>query len=191
MAQRYTARMNISRLACTMLLACLPVVALAQWQWLDKDGRKVFSDQPPPADIPPKNILKQPAAKPAAAPAADTEKSAAAPTGPAAAGSPKPAASAPKLETRDKDLEARKKQAEAAEAAKKKEAAEKQAKARADNCARARQAKTTYESGTRIARTNAKGEREVMDDAAKAVEIKRLEGIMANECAPAGAPASQ
>ena len=34
--------------------------AAAQWQWIDKDGRKVFSDRPPPADIQEKNILKQP-----------------------------------------------------------------------------------------------------------------------------------
>ncbi len=35
------------------------VAAQAQWQWLDHSGRKVYSDQPPPTDIPLKNILKQ------------------------------------------------------------------------------------------------------------------------------------
>jgi hypothetical protein len=35
---------------------------LAQWQWIDKDGRKVYSDRSPPSDIQEKNILKRPAA---------------------------------------------------------------------------------------------------------------------------------
>lgn len=178
--------MKTYRLLGLVCCAFMPLAALAQWQWLDKDGRKVFSDQPPPADIPAKNILKQPAGKPVAPPTADAAQTPNAAATASSAGNPKPAASAPKLETRDKDLEARKKQAEAAEAAKKKEAADKLAKARAENCARARQAKATYESGTRIARTNAKGEREIMDDAAKMVESKRLDGIIANECASPG-----
>ena len=41
--------------ACTWAMG-----AAAQWQWIDKDGRKVFSDRPPPQDTPEKNILKQP-----------------------------------------------------------------------------------------------------------------------------------
>ena len=59
------------------------------------------------------------------------------------------------------------------------------AKAKAENCARAKKAKATFDSGARIATTNAKGEREIMDDAARAVETKRLEGIIATECGPA------
>ena len=42
------------------------------------------------------------------------------------------------------------------------------------------------DSGVRIARMNDKGEREIMDDAARAVESKRLEGIVASDCKPAG-----
>ena len=34
--------------------------AHAQYQWVDKDGRRVFSDRPPPADVPAKNVLTQP-----------------------------------------------------------------------------------------------------------------------------------
>jgi hypothetical protein len=40
--------------------ASFAVTALAQWQWIDKDGRKVYSDRSPPSDIPEKNILKMP-----------------------------------------------------------------------------------------------------------------------------------
>ena len=95
-------------------------------------------------------------------------------------------ASAPKVTGKDKQLEEKKKQAETAEAEKKKAEEEKVAKVRADNCARAKRAKADMDSGVRIARTNDKGEREVMDDAARAVESKRLEGIVASDCKPAG-----
>ena len=48
------------------------IAAQAQYQWVDKDGRRVFSDRPPPADIPAKNVLTQPrgARAPQAAPVA-------------------------------------------------------------------------------------------------------------------------
>jgi hypothetical protein len=82
----------------------------------------------------------------------------------------------------DKELEARKKQAADAELAKRKADEEKVAKAHIENCARAKQAKATFDSGMRLSRTNAAGEREVMDDAARAVELKRLQGIMESDC---------
>ena len=47
---------------CVLVLACaFPVLSIAQWQWIDKDGRKVYSDRPPPPDIPAKDVIKQPA----------------------------------------------------------------------------------------------------------------------------------
>ena len=82
----------------------------------------------------------------------------------------------------DKALEEKKKQAEAAEAAKKKAEEQKVAAARADNCKRARSAKADLDSGVRIARTNAKGEREVLDDAQRAAELKRVNQIIAQDC---------
>ena len=60
LARRYTRRMNSIRALLVALACAVPVVCIAQWQWVDKDGRKVFSDQPPPPDVPAKNILKQP-----------------------------------------------------------------------------------------------------------------------------------
>lgn len=177
--------MKLTRPLFLALVCMVPLLAAAQWQWIDKDGRKVFSDRAPPADVPAKNILKQPvAAAPAAAAAAPAQaETAAAPA--TATATPKPAANAPKLSGKDKELEDKKKAAEAAEAEKKKAEAEKVAKAKAENCARAKKAKATFDSGARIATTNAKGEREIMDDAARAVETKRLEGIIATECGPA------
>ena len=72
----------------------------------------------------------------------------------------------------------------AAEQAKKKAELDKIAKIRADNCDRAKRAKATLDSGIRIATTNAKGEREVMDDKARADEGKRLDEVIRSDCGP-------
>jgi len=159
------------------LVCALPALCLAQWQWIDKDGRKVFSDQSPPADIPAKDIIKAPkgTARPAAV---------AAPA-PAASQAAKPVAAAPKLSGKDKELEQKKKQAEAAEAEKKAAQEEEVAKVRADNCERAKRSKASFDSGVRITQTNSKGEREFLDDNQRAAESKRLEKIIASDCKPA------
>lgn len=146
------------------------LTAWAQWQWIDKDGRKVFSDRSPPAEIQEKNILKRPG----------NHQSAAVPVSASSAALRK--ASAPKLSGKDAQLEARKKQAEEEDAAKKKAAEEKMAKARADNCERAKKGLASFHSGVRISVTNAKGEREIMDDNARALETKRLQGIADSDC---------
>ncbi|MBC7603369.1 MAG: DUF4124 domain-containing protein, partial [Ramlibacter sp.] len=57
-------------------------------------------------------------------------------------------------------------------------------KIRAENCGRARQAKRQFDSGVRLGRVNEKGEREILDDAARQVESKRIDGIIANDCGP-------
>lgn len=171
---RYTGAMKLLRVTVLGLACALPALAFAQWQWIDKNGRKVFSDQSPPSDIPAKNIIRRPGLKgPAAEPLA------------AAASQPaKPAASAPKLSGKDAELQEKKKQADAAEAEKKKAHEEQVAKVRADNCQRAKLSKASFDSGARIARTNAKGEREYLDDATRASETKRLEVIIASDCKP-------
>ena len=153
--------------------------ALAQWQWIDKGGQKVFSDRAPPADIAQKNILRQPAnrlASPAAAVAARE-------TAPAIrASAPAQSTSAPKLAGRDAELENRKKQAADVDKAQKHAEAEKMAVAKADNCERAKKGQASLLSGVRIAVTNAKGEREFMDDNARSAETRRLQAIADSEC---------
>ncbi len=171
--------MNASRLIALAVACALPAIAAAQYQWIDKDGRKVFSDRPPPADIAPNRILKQPGK---AAPAATEGASAEGEAPGANATGATAAASAPKVATVDKDLEAKRKQKEAEEAAKQKDQDAKVAQAKADNCTRAKSTKANYDSGARIARTNAKGEREFLDDAQRASEVKRLEEIIARDC---------
>lgn len=174
--------MDLKLASRTLILALaggtFALSALAQWQWIDKDGRKVFSDRSPPADIQEKSILKRPGgARVAAAPAIDN---AAAPATPASAAVTK--AAAPKLSGKDAELEAKKKQAEDEEAAKKKAEEEKTAKAKAENCDRAKRYLTTLKSGVRVAMTNTKGEREVMDEAKRADESKRAQEISDASC---------
>ena len=82
----------------------------------------------------------------------------------------------------DRELEARQKAASAAQTAKKKEQEEETAKARADNCQRAKSAKATLDSGVRLSTTNSKGEREIMDDTARAAEGKRLQSLIDGNC---------
>ncbi len=174
--RRYTRRMNSLRALLVALACAVPVVCIAQWQWVDKDGRKVFSDQPPPSDVPAKNILKQPSG-PKGKSMAYVDPTPAAASAPA-----KPAASAPKLSGKDKELEDKKKLAEAAAADKKKAQDEEVVKMRAENCTRAKRSKAEYDSGARIAQLNAKGEREFLDDAQRAAESKRLDVVIAADC---------
>ena len=192
---RYAARAVVGAMCLTG--AC----AFAQWTWLDKDGRKVYSDTAPPAEILEKNIIKRPggqagaantAANSAAAAkakiitdgvTADQAIAAAAPSASAPqASAPLASASTPKLSSVDKELEKKKKEKEDAVAAKKKEEEQRVTKAKIENCARAKTAKATLDSGVRLGVTNAKGEREVMEDAARAAETKRVQGIIDSSC---------
>jgi hypothetical protein len=164
------------KLAPALLLCAigaLPLSASAQWQWIDSQGKRVFSDQPPPTDVPDKNILQRPGAR-AAAPAnvsiiPSTSPAPAPPTGGV-----------------DKALEEKKRQTEEAEKAKQAAEAQKLAQAKADNCARARQGQATLDSGIRLAQVNAQGERVIMDDDARAAEQQRVQAIIASDCTGAG-----
>lgn len=166
--------MKAFRIALIALVCSAPLAALSQWQWVDKDGRKVFSDQAPPPDVPADRVLRRPGQRASAAPVAEPVSA------PAAA---KPALAKPSGV--DKTLEERKKQAEAAEAAKKKAEDDKFAALQAENCQRAKQAKATYDSGVRVARVNAKGEREFIDDNERAAESNRLNEVIARDCVKA------
>jgi hypothetical protein len=82
----------------------------------------------------------------------------------------------------DKELEEKAKKAEAEEKAKRAAEEAKVAKAKADSCSRAREGKSTLDSGIRIAKVNAKGEREIMDDGARAAEQKRIQSVIDSDC---------
>lgn len=158
--------------AALLGLVLLCTAAQAQWTWRDKDGRVTASDLPPPRDVPDKDILSRPAARPAPA------RPAAAASAPASA----PAAQAAPAAPVDRELEARKKAAEAEKTAKAKADEEKAGQQRADNCRRARAQVLALENGQRIARVNDKGEREVLDDKGRAEETRRARDVIASDC---------
>ena len=169
--------MKASRLLFALVVCTAPLLASAQWVYLDQSGRKVFSDKAPPPDVPANRVLKQPGMRAAAVADAPASAAAAAPAAAPASGAA----------GKDKELEARKKQGEAAEAAKKKAQEEQYAQARAENCTRARGSKAAFDSGVRVVRTNDKGEREVLDDKQRESEMKRLDGLIARDCTPVAA----
>ncbi|RYG11084.1 MAG: DUF4124 domain-containing protein [Burkholderiales bacterium] len=157
--------------------------AAAQYQWVGKDGRKVFSDRPPPADIQEKDILKQPGGRRAAPVVAPADNGDASPApAPVAVARPQVDSNAPKISGKDAELQARKKKLEDEEAAKKKAEDDKVAQGQAENCDRARKAAATIQSGVRVSNTNAKGEREIMDDSARAAELKRVQAVVDRDC---------
>ncbi len=153
--------------------------ATAQYVWLDQSGRKVFSDQPPPLNIPIKRVLQEPGKSTVSLSTSessqkiseegnDKSKAVATTTSPNA--------------SKDKDLEAAKKKIEEDLAIKKKIELEAANKIKIENCVRAKQAKATLDSGIRLSHTNAKGERGFMDEKTRVVESKRLEGIITTDC---------
>ncbi|MDM0041082.1 DUF4124 domain-containing protein [Variovorax sp. J22G21] len=161
--------------------ACaLPLAASAQWQWIDNTGKKVFSDQPPPLDVPEKNILRRAAGASQRASVAPAPSAASAPD--AAAAGAAPPAGLPKPAGVDKELAEKTRKAEEAEKAKQAAEAQKVAQAKSDNCARAKQGKATFDSGIRVARVNAQGEREIMDDKARAAEAQRVQSVIDSDC---------
>lgn len=147
------------------------VHAGAQWKWRDASGAIQYSDRPPPAGTPEHAILARP-----------TPGSSMTPVTPA----PSASSAAPAANKATNELDAKRRKAEEEAQAKQKTEQkaeqEKVAKERADNCERARAYQRTLNEGTRIARVNAKGEREFLDDKARADEARRTKDAIAANC---------
>ncbi len=156
------------RYLLTVLVCLVSFQVSAHWQWLDKDGRKVFSDRPPPPEIPEKNILERPAVT-------LTTNTPSVPGPAAAASNPRPGGV-------DRELAEKKKKLEEAEATRRKGDEEAVSKVKADNCARAKRARASFDSGRRIAQVNEKGEPEILDAAARSAEVNRLQAIIDSDC---------
>ena len=155
-------------LLSALIGAAVALPAAAQWKWRDKGGQIQYSDLPPPQGVSDQDILQRPTS-------AQRRTAAAA----AVAAVPASAASAPRVEP---ELEAKRRKAEQEQVAKKKAEEEKITAARADNCVHAKSYLKTLEDGGRIAHTNAKGEREILDDQARAAEMKRTRDVVASDC---------
>lgn len=146
--------------------------ASAQWKWRDKSGVVQYSDLPPPPGIPAQDILQRSTTGRQGVPGAGPAASAA-PTAAGARGG-------------DPELEARRRKAEQEKTdkakAEERDQAERAAIAKADNCSRAKGHMKSLEDGLRMVRTNASGEREVLDDKARAEEKARAREIIASDC---------
>ena len=149
------------------LLAVLAGLGLAAaagaqtYKWKDAEGKVHYSDQPPPANIKEPVTVKP---RKGSAPAAPTEKAA----------TPADKAAPAKAKTYiEQEAELKKRQVETAEreAAEKKKAEEAAEKKR--NCDQALAQVKSLQSGGRVTRANANGEREYLNDAQIAQEIER------------------
>ena len=157
--------------ALTVLLAGAQTAPLPQaWKWRDASGQIHVSDLPPPLTIPAKDILERPPVQRKALAA----EAAAAPVGPALQ-----AISTPRA---DPELEARRKRASDEQVAQQRLQQERDAAVRTENCTRAKSALALLNDGQRLYRTNAQGEREVIDDKARVDELQRVRAVVASDC---------
>lgn len=165
------------------LLIALPVQA--QWKWRDAAGRLHASDLPPPSQVPDKDILQRPGPPKSLLPRAVAAPASAA-SGPGTSAPPTPGVgNAPGAQaggTLDQEVERRRKAEEQERAAKARADEDRRNAQKADNCERARAAAASLESGQRITRTNARGEREVLDDPQRSAELRRAREVMSSEC---------
>jgi len=159
------------RLLCTCTLALLSQLAHAQYSWLDDKGTRVFSDRPPPPGTPAERILKMPRglaprdlqAEPAPASAASL---------PAPADKARP----PTLAERDADFRKRAAQREVDE----KKAAEEASKKTAgtENCEVARESERALNTGARLSRVDARGEKVFLSDEERAQRLARAREVL-------------
>lgn len=168
-----TSALFTSLILVSAALVVTPSQAGTQWKWKDASGATQYSDRPPPAGTPESSILQRPSgasrALQAAKPASDADS---------AASSAKPAAA----KASESELDVKRRKAEEEKEAQRKVEEEKQAKARAETCTQARNYQRTLNDGIRIARTNSKGEREILDDKGRAEEQRRTQEAISNNC---------
>lgn len=162
--------MRFALLAVTVACLLANTPASAQWKWKDASGRVQYSDLPPPAGVGDSQILQRPAGP--------QQRSAAAAAASVAASS----AGLSPGRTVEPELEAKRRQAEQEKAAKQKADEQRVAAAKADNCSRARSQLRAIDEGMRLSRVNEKGEREFLDDKARADEAARTRAIIGSDC---------
>lgn len=164
-------------LLLTMTLAA-PLMAHAQYVWIDEKGLKQLSDQPPPTSVPANRILKQPrnaaalpfsAAEPAADAVAATDSVAS-----AKAEGKRP----PTLAERNADYA--KRQADANAASQKANQEASQRVADAANCENARSNQMALDSGSRMSTYDKSGQRTFLTDAQRAERSKQNQAVLAN-----------
>jgi len=157
------------------LITCL-VTTLSQaaiYRSVGADGQIIYSDQPP-ASAKSSSIIKgdpTPAKTPTAPPNAETTTS---PTGAKA--------------YQEREMEFRKRQIEADERQRKADQESKDDVARNQDCEQAKNQLTNLQNGGRIAKYNAKGERDFIDDNERAAETAKTQKMIHDSCGPKPAP---
>jgi predicted RNase H-like nuclease (RuvC/YqgF family) len=163
-----------TQLALIILMATFCATpALAQYQWRDANGQMIISDQPPPANIKPSQIIKS-APMPAPAPKAEAKEP---------AKDSKQAATKAPMTTAEKEADFQKRRKELAES--QKTGAEKQAAAeqKAKHCDALQQKLRTLSSGMRISNVQKNGEVAAMEGAEREIEMsKTSKEIEKSEC---------
>jgi hypothetical protein len=149
-----------------LAFAAFSVSAQAQIKCWNEAGKRVCGDAPPAGAI--VTTLRAPAA--GSAPAAAAAK-----------GDGKAAAKGP-LTPAEKEQEYKKRQLTAEKEAEKAEMERKAAEAKRENCARASEALRALESGQRITRVDARGERYFLDDAQIAQEKVQARKAVQDSC---------
>jgi len=155
-------------LAIGLLLAFAAAASAQLYRWVDKDGRVRYSDTPPPAGTKGTTLRQAPATyapPPAAAGDAAAKDARKGPMTPA-----------------EQEADFRKRQTDAQKARDKADQSGRDAQAKLDNCARAQETLAGLESGQRIARTNASGERYYIDDDQRAAEIAKARQSVSSWC---------
>jgi hypothetical protein len=145
-------------------LAFASAAAAQQFKWVDKDGKVRYGDTPPPGAA--ASSIRAPSHGATSAPAATDGKGAKA--GP--------------LTEAEKEQAFRKRQADAAKAAEKADSERHQKEEQAQNCARIQENLRSLESGQRIMRVNAAGERYYLDEAQMAQEAANVRRSMQQAC---------
>lgn len=176
-------KIALSLAAGLLAFAAAGADAQTLWKWRDASGQMHISDTPPPAGTPVKNIVSGPPAGTPPSPVVTTPSSSSTTTTTTA--DPAAAAASAGETVLDKKKKAADKERADKEKADRAAVDAKNATIRKDNCTRAQASLAGLQSGQRIARINANGEREVLDDAGRAEEIKRTQDVVSSNCAAA------
>lgn len=177
-------KIALSLAAGLLALAAAGAHAQTLWKWRDASGQMHISDTPPPPGTPARNIVSGPPIGTPLSPGVTTTSSSTSSTTTTTAAAPAASAGDSALDKKKKAADKEKADKDAADRA---AVDAKNAAIRKDNCTRAQSTLAGLQSGQRMARMNPNGEREVLDDAARAEEIKRTQDVVSNNCGAAPA----
>lgn len=186
---------TITLVLALSLAAGSALAAGAPYQWRDASGRMVYSDQPPPPQIRPSQILRQPKAsrpEPAAQPSGEQPSDASgskpadggASAAPSPADAPAAAAQAPAASKTiaERAMESSKRRAAQAEAQKKQEQSAEREQKKARACDDMRASLRTLEGGARVKTIDENGVQRFVGDLERAQRVAELQRSIADDC---------